>query len=105
MFIRISKIFLFLDEIDTFSFIYKFNVEYNRFLLHQQIRTHAAVDVQYFEVNDEKFLVFANSFEKVDNGGINHETHSIIYKLTSDYFTPFQDILLYDVIQFLPILV
>lgn len=95
----------FAGEIATFSYIYKFNIEHKRFLLHQQIRTHAAVDVKYFRINEEHFLVFANNYEKVDNGEKNFETQSVIYKLSNDYFTPFQTILLYDVVQFLPVMV
>lgn len=92
-------------EIATSSFIYKFSFEHRRLLLHQQIRTHAAVDVQYFRINEENFLVFANSFEKADTGEKNFETQSVIYKLSNDYFIPFQNILLYNVTQFLPVMV
>lgn len=92
-------------EVATNSYIYKYNIEHKRFLLHQQIRTHAAVDVKYFRINEESFLVFGNSYEKVDNGEKNFETQSVIYKLSNDYFTPFQTILLYNVTQFLPVMV
>ncbi len=94
-----------IGETATFSSIYKYNIEHKRFLLHQQIRTNAAVDVNYFKINEEHFLVFANSYEKHDSGEKNLETQSVIYKFAHDYFTPFQTIMLYGVEQFLPVTV
>ncbi|KAJ6633707.1 hypothetical protein Bhyg_15533, partial [Pseudolycoriella hygida] len=91
-------------ETATFSYIYKFNIEQQRFLLHQQIRTHAAVDVKHFSIKEEHFLVFGNSYEKLNNGEKDYETESVIYKLSNDYFTPFQTLTLYDVVQFLPMM-
>lgn len=104
------------NDIDTFSLIYQFNLETNKFLLSQRIRTHGAVDVKYFHIkhksiNDENldeiehFLVVANSHEKDINGKQNYETQSIVYKWVNDYFIPSQTILLYNVTQFLPVMV
>lgn len=89
----------------TFSYIYKYNMEHKKFVLHQQVRTNAALDVTYFNINDEHFLVFANSYEMIDSGIKNYETQSVIYKHSNDYFTPFQTILLYGVEQFVPVVV
>lgn len=86
-------------------------------MVSQKLRSHAAVDLKYFELAEsgktERFLVLANSYiQKTVNengtasvGGSDSETHSIIYKYTNDFFMPFQSILLYDVEQFLPVLV
>lgn len=95
--------FMSTGETATFSYIYKLNIEHKRFLLHQQIRTHAAVDVKYFRIKEENFLVFGNSYQKNENGVKNFETDSVFYKLSNDYFTPFQTMLLVDVKQFLPV--
>lgn len=104
-------------DVDTFSSVYKYSVEHSKFMLYQRLHSHAAVDVQYFELAEagrvERFLVIANSYNATVGGtGLNENgttsatanVHSIIYKWTHDYFTPFQSILLYDVVQFLPIL-
>lgn len=74
-------------------------------MLHQQVRTNAAVDVTYFHINDEHFLVFGSSYEMLDDGNKNFETQSVIYKHSDDYFTPFQTMLLYGVEQFVPVMV
>lgn len=104
-------------QVDTYSFIYKFSVEHSKFVVSQRLRSHAAVDLKYFELAEsgktERFLVLANLYmQKVATengtepvGASDSETHSIIYKYTNDFFTPFQSILLYDVEQFLPVLV
>lgn len=100
---------------DTYSYIYRFSVEHSKFVVSQKLRSHAAVDLKYFELAEsgktERFLVLANSYMQQGNGengttlGSDSETHSIIYKYTNDFFMPFQSILLYDVRQFLPVLV
>lgn len=104
------------NDVNTFSFIYQFNLESNKFLLSQRIRTHGAVDIKYFYIkqkslNDENnneiehFLVVANSYEKEENQKENYETQSIVYKFVDDYFMPSQTILLYNVAKFLPVMV
>lgn len=90
-------------------------MEHSKFVVSQKLRSHAAVDLKYFELAEsgktERFLVLANSYMQnsvSENGSVNgsdSETHSIIYKFTNDFFMPFQSILLYDVEQFLPVLV
>lgn len=95
------------DQIDTFSVVYKYSVEHSKFVLFQRLRSHAAVDIKYFELaaagKIERFIVVANSYANTGRSN-DSETHSIIYKYVNDYFTPFQSILLSDVMQFLPIL-
>lgn len=86
------------------------NWEHQKFDLAQKLQTNAAVDVKYFEIEQinrkpEHFLVMANSKEKLSNASFNYETRSIVYKYVNDYFTPFQTLLLYNVTQFLPVLV
>lgn len=88
-----------------------------KFVVSQKLRSHAAVDLKYFELAEsgktERFLVLANSYMQksvpengsTPIGGSDSETHSIIYKYTNDFFMPFQSIRLYDVEQFLPVLV
>lgn len=80
--------------------------------LTQKLRTYAAVDAKYFYLEEngeiEHFLVVANSHERRTENGTsteNFEMNSIIYKFVNGYFTPFQTILLYDIKQFLPVLV
>lgn len=83
--------------------------------LAQKIRTYAAIDVKYFYLDEaggqEHFLVFANTRDqhsistipKVDEKRGSAEMNSIIYKFVNGYFTPFQTIRLFDVLQFLPV--
>lgn len=102
-------------QLDAFSVIYKYSVEHSRFMLYQRLRSHAAVDIKYFELAEagriERFLVVANSFAQQSPGdgdgaaaANQSETPSIVYKYVNDFFVPFQSIRLYDVVQFLPIL-
>lgn len=104
-----------IGQLDTYSYIYRYSVEHGKFVVSQRLRSHAAVDLKYFELAEsgktERFLVLANSYMQqndVDNGttqSSDSETHSIIYKYANDFFMPFQSILLYEVEQFLPVLV
>lgn len=81
--------------------------------LSQKIRTYAAVDVKYFYLDEaggqEHFLVVANTRDpnsyttSVNQNGGSAEMNSIIYKFINGYFTPFQTIRLFDVLQFLPV--
>lgn len=105
-------ILLSIDDIETFSFVYKYSTDHMAYVLTQKIRTYAAVDAKYFHLEEngeiEHFLVVANSHERRTENGTsteNFEMNSIIYKYVNGYFTPFQTILLYDIIQFLPVLV
>lgn len=96
---------------DTFSYIYKFDVNIEKFILLQKLHTNAAVDIKYFNLiaNNqqyyEHFLVIGNSYEKDLSGNNNYETNSIIYKYENGYFIPFQNLYLYAVKQFLPVTV
>lgn len=57
----------------------------------------------------EHYLILANSFDKNINPRQlsldNYESRSIIYKFINDNFIPIQTIPLYDVLQFLPVMV
>lgn len=101
----VKQNFFSLGQTATSSYIYKYNMEHKKFVLHQQVHTNAAVDVTYFRINDEHFLVFANSYEMLGDGKKSYETESIIYKHSNDYFTPFQTLLLFGVEQFVPVVV
>ncbi|XP_075234903.1 closca isoform X2 [Lycorma delicatula] len=96
-------------ETDIDSEIYRYNLDKETFLLHQKIRTHAAMDIKYFffekGYQKESFLVVANHFVKEPDETLNYETHSIIYKFSDDkYFMPFQSIKVSAPIQWLPVM-
>lgn len=80
----------------TYSSIYKYNENSEKFNYYQPIRTQAVVDIKYFnfEKNSlkEHFLFVANSFEKDESGQKNYDTFSVVYKYINGNFTPFQSI-------------
>ncbi|XP_071452917.1 uncharacterized protein [Hetaerina americana] len=55
------------DETDIDSEIFKYNLNEDRFVSHQKIRTHGAMDIKFFSSANkrkrEHFIVVANSFE------------------------------------------
>ncbi|XP_046394283.1 uncharacterized protein LOC124162007 [Ischnura elegans] len=95
------------DETDIDSEIFKYNLNEDRFVSHQKIRTHGAMDIKFFSSANkrkrEHFIAVANSFEMGLDGERIYETGSIIYKYADDYFVPFQSILMNAATQWLHI--
>lgn len=52
------------DGLDTYSDIYRYDIDDGKFVLHQRLATEAAVDVQYFcyvkGFDKESFLIVSN---------------------------------------------
>lgn len=76
------------------SVVYRFDMVRERFVVHQQLRTHAAVDVDFFTMNRSRgadnFLVVANNYYKGPGQLKNPTTNSVMYKWTEGFFVPFQ---------------
>ncbi|KAF3694317.1 Thrombospondin-type laminin G domain and EAR repeat-containing protein [Channa argus] len=79
--LRDSQIFLVVansrEAEPELSVIYRWNWRRQRFLRHQTLETHSAVDWEAFSIHNHSFLVVANHRRARDS---NHNIHSVIYK-------------------------
>ncbi|XP_055589316.1 uncharacterized protein LOC129741603 isoform X2 [Uranotaenia lowii] len=97
------------DE-DTFSDVFKFDYERQKFDFHQKIYVYSVSDIKYFYLDHgdirEHFLVTGNSRagKKNRSGKLDYDQHSIVYKYIDGYFVPFQKFELHGVKQFLPVM-
>ncbi|XP_053685730.1 uncharacterized protein LOC128735261 [Sabethes cyaneus] len=97
------------DE-DTFSDLFKFDYERQKFVFHQKIYIYSVAHIAYmfleWEDRREHFLVTGNSRAGKKNkaGKLDYDHHSIIYKFLNGYFVPFQKFELYSVKRFLPVM-
>lgn len=98
-------------EEDTFSDIFRFNHEEQRFEFHQKIYIYSVSDIAYFflELGDvrEHYLITGNSRagKETASDKLDYDQHSIVYKFVDEYFVPFQKIELHQVKMFLPVMV
>lgn len=92
---------------ETFSAIYKYNVDIEQFVSFQNISSYGAVDIKHFvfEHNNirQNFIAIANSVELSYDGSKSSEAFSIIYKFVDTQFVPFQRLDFYAIRQFLPV--
>lgn len=92
------------ENTETYSVIYKFDLQQRKFNLLQKMKTYGATDVKYFQLNSthkiEHFLIVANTFASSAQVAAN----AIIYEFNGEKFVPFQ-ILNFDaaIKQFLPV--
>lgn len=97
-------------EEDTFSDIFRFNYEQQKFEFHQKIYIYSVSDIVYFflELGDvrEHFLMTGNSRAGRETGShkLDYDQHSIVYKFVEGYFVPVQKIELHRVKMFLPVM-
>lgn len=97
------------DE-DTFSDLFKFDYDRQKFDLHQKIYIYSVSHIAYIFMESEDkrdhFLVTGNSRAGKKNkaGKLDYDQHSIMYKYIDGYFVPFQKFEFYRVKQFLPVM-
>ncbi|XP_055531237.1 uncharacterized protein LOC129722051 [Wyeomyia smithii] len=97
------------DE-DTFSDLFKFDYDRQKFDFHQKIYIYSVSHIAYIfmemDHKREHFLVTGNSRAGKKNkaGKLDYDQHSIMYKYMDGYFVPFQKFELYSVKQFLPVM-
>ncbi|XP_018568702.1 uncharacterized protein LOC108908983 [Anoplophora glabripennis] len=89
------------DDAETYSEIFKYDVEREMFLPFQRIRTYGCRDIKAFKIpleeeEEEHFLVVANTGEE-GYDEVKYNAPSIIYKYVEDYFIPFQSLQIRDV--------
>lgn len=79
-----------LDNTETQSVIYKFDVQKRKFHLLQKIKTYGATDVKYFQLNSPQktahFLIIANTFASSAEVAAN----AVVYEFDGERFSPFQ---------------
>lgn len=102
----------YMDEhhnIETHSMIYQYNIKQQKFNFVQKIKTFGAIDVKYVHIEDNHFLIVANSFRTF--GSAHNRTlssNAVVYLFDHDHskFVPVQ-ILTFDdeVTQLLPYMV
>lgn len=91
---------------ETLSPIYQYNPNTHKFNLSQTIKTHGAIDLKHFVINDgsmnEHYLIVANSLDSDEDSSSN----VVFYHFNQGKFTPSQ-ILHFDteVKQSLPVVV
>lgn len=98
------------ENTETYSTIFRYDMNAHKFNLTQQIKTFGAIDVKHFRINhgalNEHFLIFANRFDtnKQKNSAI--ASNGVIYRYEHGKFAPIQ-ILNFDseIEQLLPVLV
>lgn len=92
------------DNAETYSVIYKYDLQHRKFNLLQKLKTYGATDIKYIQLNSthkiEHFLIVANTFASSSQVAAN----AIIYEYNGEKFVPFQ-ILNFDapIKQFLPV--
>lgn len=91
----------------TNSRILKFDLEQNKFVAFQKLKTYGAVDVKYFYVTlnsmeKQHFIVFANSVSPKNERDITN-AESFIYKFEGSKFVPYQQLKIFGIIKFLPL--
>ncbi|KXJ78037.1 hypothetical protein RP20_CCG005824 [Aedes albopictus] len=97
-------------EEDTFSDIFRFNYEQQKFEFHQKIYIYSVSDIAYFflELGDvrEHYLITGNSRAGKETAvdKLDYDQHSIVYKFVEGYFVPVQKIELHQVKMFLPVM-
>ncbi|XP_058829286.1 uncharacterized protein LOC131688788 [Topomyia yanbarensis] len=97
------------DE-DTFSDLFKFDYEQQKFHFHQKIYIYSVSHMAYIFLDSgdirEHFLVTGNSRAGKKNkaGKLDYDQHSIMYKYIDGYFVPFQKFEFYSVKRFLPVM-
>ncbi|XP_058458977.1 uncharacterized protein LOC131435292 [Malaya genurostris] len=97
------------DE-DTFSDLFKFDYEKQKFDFHQKIYIYSVSHMAYIFLDHgdmrEHFLITGNSRAGKKNkaGKLDYDQHSIMYKYIDGYFVPFQKFELYRVKRFLPVM-
>ncbi|XP_034233832.1 uncharacterized protein LOC117640919 isoform X2 [Thrips palmi] len=78
------------------STVYRFDVVTGAFVVHQHLRTHAAVDASFFTMRhargQDHFLAVANEYYQGLDQTKNYETSSVIYKWSDGFFVPFQSL-------------
>lgn len=92
---------------NTFSSIMRYELNQQRFVLHQKIFTNAITVGRYFfrdqHEQRQHYLFIGNSFEISEFGVINYDVPSIIYKVVNGFFIPMQTINVKQVQAVLPI--
>lgn len=80
---------------NTFSTIMRYEPSKGKFRVHQKLYTNAITVGKYFsfEFNgQQQHFLIGNSYEINEQGIINYEVPSIVYKLVNGYFVPLQTI-------------
>lgn len=97
------------QNIETHSTIYQYDIKEHKFTLIQMIKTFGAIDIKHVHIDDNHFLIVANSFRtygSVRNQSV--ESNAVIYLYDHEHskFVPVQ-ILSFDdeVTQLLPYMV
>lgn len=102
------------DDMDTYSFLYKFDIHRQKFKLAQKIKTFGATDLKFFHLinnlKNENFLIIANQYEDQIESNAREmdsiKSNAVIYKFNDEHFIPMQSIQFETPIkQFLPVLV
>ncbi|KAK3919351.1 Thrombospondin-type laminin G domain and EAR repeat-containing protein [Frankliniella fusca] len=95
-------------ETNIDSTVYRFDLAREQFVVHQRLRTHAAVDVAFFTMNrargQDYFLVIANSYYQGADLIKNTETNSVLYRWSEGFFVPFQSFKLTGALHWTPVL-
>lgn len=100
----------YMDEhrnIETYSTIFRYDVATHKFNLTQKIKTFGAIDIKHFRIEQNNFLIVANSFRSHQNSQDSARTsNAVVYRYEHSKFIPIQ-ILPFEasVTQFLPYLV
>lgn len=102
----------YMDEhhnIETHSTIYQYDIKQQKFIFVQKIKTFGAIDIKYVHIDDNHFVIVANSFRPF--GSVHSRTissNAVVYLFDHDHakFVPVQ-ILTFDdeVTQLLPYMV
>lgn len=97
------------QNIETHSTIYQYDIKEHKFSLIQRIKTFGAIDIKHVHLNDNHYLIVANSFRthgSVHNGTITSNAVVYLYENEHSKFVPVQ-ILPFEneVTQLLPYLV
>lgn len=97
------------QNIETHSTIYQYNIKEQKFTLIQRIKTFGAIDIKHVYLDDNHFLIVANSFRaygNVHNSELTSNAVVYLYEHEHSKFVPVQ-ILSFDaeITQLLPYLV
>ena len=79
------------NKAGTTSPVYRWDHDSSQFVLHQQIPTHQARDVESFEISGALYLAVANH-AKPDGAGLDYSIDSVIYKWDGREFVEYQQI-------------
>lgn len=91
---------------ETYSTIFHYDVATHKFNLTQKIKTYGAIDIKSFQIEQQHFLIVANSFRAHESHSAIVTSNAVVYRYEHSKFVPMQ-ILPFDasVTQFLPYLV